>query len=165
MLDAVEPFGYVGFDSWRRMSCLAALLLLPLVARAEEHGHEHHAPHKGALIVLGEEFAHLELLLAADGKLTGYVLDGEAEKAVRVKPEKIELKIDKIGEQPAAMTVTLDTVANVLTGERAGDSSEFSATVDALKGAKTFEGMIVAITVRGKEFRDVKFKFPQGNEH
>ena len=42
--------------------------------------HEHHAPHHGALEVLGDEFAHVELVLdEKTGRLTAYVLDGEAE--------------------------------------------------------------------------------------
>ena len=52
-----------------------------------EH-HEHTAPHGGALVGLGKEFAHVELVLEkATGKLTGYVLDGEAEKPVRLRAE------------------------------------------------------------------------------
>ena len=50
-----------------------------------EGGHEHVAPHGGALVELGEELAHLELVHdPTTGTLTAYVLDGEAEQAVRV---------------------------------------------------------------------------------
>lgn len=136
---------------------LAALLL------GSAYAHEHKAPHKGTLIEFGEEFAHLELVLK-DGRLTGYVLDGEAEKAVRVKQKEIEIKIDKIEGKEKSVTVTLKAVANVLTGETEGDTSEFHATSDDLKKVKKFEASVSAMSVKGKEFKDVKFKFPEGNE-
>ena len=51
----------------------------------QAHHHEHTAPHGGTLVALGEEFGHLELLLNKEtGELTAYVLDGEAEKPVRL---------------------------------------------------------------------------------
>src|SRR6266699_3894920 len=93
------------------IACLAALTLLICgLARA----HEHHAPHKGTLVEFGEEFAHLELVLSKDGKLTGYVLDGEAEKAVRVKQKEIEIKISTIEGKEKSVTITLKATANVL---------------------------------------------------
>jgi hypothetical protein len=137
-----------------------ALLLIAGVSRA----HEHHAPHKGTLIEFGEEFAHLELVLSKDGKLTAYVLDGEAEKAVRVKQKEIEIKISTIEGKEKSTTITLKAAANVLTGETEGDTSEFHGQSDDLKKIKKFEAAITALTVKGKEFKDVKFKFPEGNE-
>ena len=126
--------------------------------------HEHHASHKGTLVECGEEFAHLELVLEKNGKLTGYMLDGEAENAQRVKQKEIEIKITSIDGKAQALTVTLKAVANVLTGESEGDTSEFAATVLALKDASKFEGSIGALNVKGADFKDVKFKFPEGNE-
>src|SRR5690349_11141156 len=100
--------------------------------------HEHHPPHKGTLIEFGEEFAHLELVLdAATGKLTAYALDGEAEKAVRVKQATIEIKITGIKDLPS---ITLKAQANDLSGEKVGDTSEFAATSDKLKNVKEFDG-------------------------
>ena len=59
-------------------------------------GHHHDAPHGGTLVVFGEEFAHIELLLEKKtGKLTCYVLDGEAKNGVRISQEKIKLNIEK----------------------------------------------------------------------
>jgi hypothetical protein len=124
--------------------------------------HEHHPPHKGTLIEFGEEFAHLELVLdPATGKLTAYALDGEAEKAVRIKQGTIEIKITGIKDLPS---ITLKAQSNALTGEKEGDTSEFSATSDRLKNVKEFDGVVAALTIRGKEFKDVKFNFPKGNE-
>ena len=50
------------------------------------HGHHHVAPHGGTLVVFGNEFAHLELVLDLSvGKLDAYFLDGMA--VMGVDPE------------------------------------------------------------------------------
>jgi len=126
--------------------------------------HEHHAPHKGTLVEFGEEFAHLELVIdSATGKISAYVLDGEAEKAIRVAQKEIEIKVLK-SEKSDAFTFSLKAQAVVLSGEKEGDTSEFAGASDKLKGLKVFDGTVSAITVKGKEFKDVKFNFPKGNE-
>jgi Flp pilus assembly protein TadD len=129
-------------------------------AAKKEAEHEHSAPHGGVLIELGEEFAHIEIVLdAATGKLTAYALDGEAEKAVRIKQNEIEVAV----ENPA-VTIKLAGVANTLTGETADDTSEFSGQSERLKGATDFNGIIKTISIKGKEFKNVAFNFPKGNE-
>jgi hypothetical protein len=126
----------------------------------KEVEHEHSAPHGGALIELGEEFAHVEIVLdASTGRLTAYALDGEAEKSIRIKQSEIEIAV----ENPAA-TIKLSGVANALTGETADDTSEFSGQSEKLKGATDFDGVIKTISIKGKEFKDVAFNFPKGNE-
>jgi Flp pilus assembly protein TadD len=132
----------------------------PAETTKKESGHEHSTPHGGALLELGEEFARLEFVLdATTGRLTAYALDGKAEKAVRVKQSSIEITIFN----PAAV-VKLYGVANSLTGESANDTSEFAGESDALKGASSFDGMIRAVTIRGRQFKGVTFSFPDGNE-
>jgi hypothetical protein len=153
---------------------LAASFTLLLSSSAlpadEEHHHEHTAPHGGTLVVLGDEFAHLELVLDPEtGSLTAYVLDGEAENAVRIAQESIEIKIkdSSVQDNGAATdgyTVSLKTVANVLTGETAGDSSEFEIQSDRLKGARKFGAVIRKIDIKGQRFTNVDFRFPEGNE-
>ena len=129
-------------------------------AAKKEGGHEHSAPHGGALVELGEEFAHVEIVLdAATGKVTAYALDGEAEKSVRVKQSEIEIAVKN-----PAVTIKLGGVANALTGEAAGDTSEFSGQSDRLKGATDFNGVIQTISIKGKQFKDVAFNFPKGAE-
>lgn len=126
--------------------------------------HEHTAPHGGTLVVFGDEFAHIELVLdQTTGKLTGYVLDGEAEKPVRLSQKTVELKIHR-EDIESDFTLQLSGVANVLTGETEGDTSEFAAQSDALKGASQFHVEIVSIAVKGQTFTDIDFKFPEGNE-
>jgi hypothetical protein len=146
---------------------LAALILAGCDAKEEAKKgkggkHEHQAPHAGTLVEFGEEFAHLELLLdVATGKLTGYVLDGEAEKPVKLDQKEIILKVKG---KPAEFTVTLAAVGNALTGEKPGDTSQFEGQCDALRGLKEFDAVVSRITIKGNSFSDVSFNFPKGNE-
>jgi len=109
---------------------------------------------------LGEEFAHIEIVLdAGTGKLSAFALDGEAEKSVRVKQSEIEVAVKN-----PAVVIKLGGIANTLTGETAGDTSEFSGQSDRLKGATDFDGAIKTISIKGKQFKDVEFNFPKGAE-
>ena len=133
-------------------------------AHESDAHHEHTAPYGGTLVVLGEEFAHVEFVLEkATGKLTGYVLDGEAEKPVRLSQGAIELKIDRLNSGHT-VALHLIAVANVLTGETQGDTSHFAGQSDELIGATEFHAAFVAIAVKGQTFVDVDFEFPDGNE-
>ena len=126
---------------------------------AVESGHEHKAPHGGTLVELGDEFAHVEVVLdAAAGTLTAYSLDGEAERAMRLPQPGMLVRFVLPGELPRE--VTLSGVSNALTGETATDTSQFHATIPALRGATTFEGSIKNIVVRGTRFDDVAFRYP-----
>jgi outer membrane murein-binding lipoprotein Lpp len=123
--------------------------------------HEHTAPHGGTLIVFGEEFAHLELVLdASNGALTAYALDGEAEKSVQIAQTEIEIEIEK----PKKFSVKLAAQENALTGEKKGATSEFRAASDELKNLNEFDAKIKSITIRGREFKNTHFNFPKGNE-
>ena len=138
-------------------------------AHNDGRGHEHTAPHGGTLIVLGDEFAHLELVLdPEEGTLRGYVLDGEAESPVRIEQREIEVTItvpDTGGDVPASeLPLRLSAVYNILTGEKKGDTSEFTVRTERLKGLKQFGAVITTITVNGREFQEVEFRFPEGNE-
>lgn len=126
------------------------------------HKHEHKAPRGGALVGFGEEFAHLEIVLdEKTGKITAYVLDGEAEKSIQIAQEKIEIEVDK----PKKVSLELMAVENALTGEKKGATSEFSTESEELKGLKDFDAVIKSVKVKGKEFTEEKFNFPKGNEH
>ena len=132
----------------------------------DEHHHKHHAPHDGTLVVLGEEFAHMEFVLDSEtGILTVYVLDGEVEKPIRIEQEKIDLQIITMSnKKPETSELILMAVSNVLTGEKIGDSSEFSTQSDKLINQNSFKVVVSGIKVKGVEFKAVEFSFPEGNE-
>ena len=153
-----------------RLVLSALLLSAPLLAatapehddhdHGHSHGHEHHAPHHGTLIALGEELAHLELVLDPErGELRAYSLDGEAEHAVPLKQTELRLRVVK-----PAVELKLVAQANELTGEKPGQSSEFVGSNPLLKNLKEFDASLVQIDIVGQNFQNVRFKFPQGNE-
>lgn len=131
------------------------------------HHHHHVAPHGGTLVVLGDESAHLELVLEPDGELTVYLLDGEAEKPVRTDQTSIEIEITPKSTDTirAKFTETLAAVASPLTGETVGDSSEFRLKSEKLVGWESFDCRIKAVRLRGQALEDIRFPFPEGNDH
>lgn len=138
-----------------------------------DHGHHHHhhaekGPHGGALVAIGEDAAHLELVLDAEaGKLTAYVLDGEAKNPVSVKQESLTIAFTlptagaKKDEIPEPSTITLTAVDP----NDAGEAKEFAGQSDELKNAKEFDAALTALTVGGKEHKGINFNYPKGNEH
>lgn len=129
---------------------------------AEEHHHEHTAPHGGTLIEIGEEAAHLEVLLDWDkGLLTIYMLDGEAEHPVRLSANDFQMTIEAGGEP---FTLTLNAVADELTGETIGDTARFQAASEKLMGIQSFKATVKSLDMRGHQLDNFEFKFPEGNE-
>lgn len=131
---------------------------------SHDHGHHHHtAPHGGTLVVLGDEAAHVELVLdAATGSLTAFVLDGEAEKAIRIAQENLKLHIGG-RDVPTTFTMTLNAIENPLTGEKKGNTSQFGAAAHELKGKGKFTVTLESITLRGVTFKNTTSPFPEGN--
>ena len=125
-------------------------------------GHQHMAPHGGTAVELGHEEFHLELVLdPAAGRLTGYVLDGELEKFIRITASSVRVVARvKEGDQ----SLDLLAVANPATGEKVGDTAQFEVTADWLKTTPRFDARLTEVTIRGKTYRDVPFNFPKGNE-
>lgn len=119
--------------------------------------HEHVAPHGGSLVELGDELAHVELVLDPSlGRITAYVLDGEAEQPVRIAQPALVLAFDA----PASLAgrrLELKPRASVLTGERPGDASEFAVADEGLRDHGQVSGRLVEIAVRGQTFRDAAF--------
>jgi hypothetical protein len=150
-------------------------------------GHEHHhhshgekGPHGGALVAIGDDAAHLEVVLDAEtGKVTAYVLDGSAENPVSIKVEQLELaftiehehahdeKDAKDGDKPAGGESLPETGTLILVAVEPGadGTAVFSGESADLKGAEEFDAVLSAITIGETEFKNVKFNYPEGNEH
>lgn len=129
----------------------------------EGHDHHHHdAPHGGTLVTFGDHFAMMELVLdAKTGKLTAYVLDKEAEKSTIPDSKSVKMDIE-IGKEKVSLELV--GVANSLTGETKDKTSQFAASSEKLKGQKKFKATIPSFKVLGKEFKNVSFPFPEGND-
>jgi hypothetical protein len=155
---------WIRATGWMSAVSVLALAMEGCDAKAQEKGgkHEHKPPHNGTLVVFGNEFAHLELVLdPATGTLDGYLLDGEAENPIRAVEKSVALKL-KTGA--SVFELTLRPVENKLTGETVGDTSQFQGQADGLKGLKEFDGWVGNVLVKGKVFNNVWFNFPKGNE-
>lgn len=127
----------------------------------EEHGHHHEPLHKAegaGMKAIGDHFAHIEMVLKEDGKLILWLTDGGAEKSIRIHQKEIQIEVD-------GKTFSLNAVANSLTGESVGDTSQFEAIIAELKGKSGFEGKIKALTLKGKEFKDIQFHYPLDKDH
>lgn len=134
-------------------------------AQDDAHGHTHDAPHGGALVAIGDHFAHLEAVLDAEtGQLTLYILDGDVERGVRVAHEQLQLTIHEVDGESATFDLTLEPVASGLTGETVGDTSQFQAADDRLINAEQFTAELHSLTVRGQTIEDLEIHYPDGNE-
>ncbi len=140
----------------------AAILSLFFLPAAQVSAHEHHPPHHGTLVELGEEFAHVELLLdSSTGELDAFVLDGEAEDPVRISQPSIQIKVKGKG---GSYVMKLVPIADALTGEVVGNTSEYRGISKKLKGVNKFKGTIAYIKAKGEAFKNVWFLYPEGNE-
>ena len=137
------------------------------------HEHAEHGPHGGTLLAIGDDFAHLELVLDSDaGKLTAYVLDGQAAEPVLTTQVSLELafSLDSLekSENPQKKDELpeLDLVQLLPVGGSAPTgASEFAGQTDKLKGAAEFEGVLENLVIGTRKFTEIRFKFPEGNEH
>src|SRR4051812_27479228 len=101
--------------------------------------HEHHPPHGGTAIVLGNEAYHVELVADPQhDRMTAYVLDGEMENFVRAKAPAFEVVASVGGEK---RPLDFRAMPNPATGETVGDSSQFEAHADWLKKTPTFDAV------------------------
>jgi len=124
--------------------------------------HEHHPPHGGVPVVLGDEAYHLELILdPAEGKLQAYLLDGELENFVRSAAPSLEITATVAG---ARQSLVLRAVANPATGETVGDTSLFEGRADWLRTVGHFDAVLESLTIRGTTFTHVAFNYPKGND-
>lgn len=142
----------------------------PAPQRAVDHAHSHAhaAPHGGLLVEIGDHFASLEVVADLQlGKLTVYVYDGCAEHTIRLAQPQIAmtLVLPPADGEPAgrAIVVALDAVANPLTGETVGDTSEFAAEVPQLVGQERFAAVVGDLEIRGVLVTGVEFTYPDGD--
>lgn len=115
-------------------------------------------PHGGSVVALGTA-GHLEFVHdPSSGLLTAYVLDAAGTTVTRIPAKAITVEVTPAGGK--AVTVTLASTANGLTGDTVGNSSQFGGTNAALKGVTAFAGVVKEATVGGQSFKDVAFSYP-----
>jgi hypothetical protein len=99
----------------------------------------------------------------ATGRLTVYLLDGEAEAALRSRQVEIEARVERLdidgrplGGVPP-LKLRLAPVASALTGESVGDASQFVAAHETLRGHARIRGVLARVEARGQAFDEVAF--------
>ncbi|MCW5558079.1 MAG: hypothetical protein KIT22_09660 [Verrucomicrobiae bacterium] len=121
-------------------------------------GHAHEPKYGGKLIELGEHEGNVELVLdPAAGKLTLYVLDAHAENFVRLPLETISVTAEATD---GPKTLVLKPVANPVTGETPGNTSQFEGVEEWLKTSPKLTGRIPELPVKSKTYRDIAFQLP-----
>lgn len=123
----------------------------------------HSAPHEGALTPLDKKHsAHVELLAEeTSGILTLFVLDKHARDGVRIQQPQISLQLNlKAGET----SLTLDAKESFLSGETAGDASQFEVRSPALVGAKKFRGTLDRLAIGEEVYENIPLSYPDGTE-
>jgi len=125
----------------------------------EDDDHAHSAKYGGTLVEVGDHVGQMEFLLdPATGKLTVYAMDGHAENPVRLA--WTEFKFDVVVGDAAPVAVAALPVASPLTGETVGDSAQFEAMVEALKGAEKFKVQVPPFEYRGVQVGAMSFDYP-----
>ena len=118
-------------------------------------------PHGGTPIVVGDEAFTIELVREpGSGTLRAYVLDGELEGFVRIAAQQLSLEVEWQGGRKV---LALKPVADLATGETAGDTSLFETRTDWLKKAGRFKGVFRNLRIHDQDFPAVAFSFPEGN--
>ncbi|PKO17392.1 hypothetical protein CVU37_07815 [candidate division BRC1 bacterium HGW-BRC1-1] len=123
----------------------------------------HEAPHEGALTPLDKmHTAHVELLAEeTSGILTLFVLDKYARDAVRVQQPTILLEL---ALEAGDTSLTLQAKESFLSGETAGDASQFEIRTPQLVGVKEFKGVLDKLTIDDVVFEKIPLSYPDGTE-
>ncbi len=134
---------------------------------AEAHaGHHHTAPHGGLLVPFGDHGGNLEIVFdSGSGKVQIFVLDGCADDYVRISQSTIDLVIQRVNpdKQKTAepekkiLRLSLNAVADPLSGETVGDTSAFSLQTDLLLGVEKFYGIVKLLDFKGVKFERIGF--------
>lgn len=130
----------------------------------QEHAHASHGPHDGAIIELGDENYHAELVHGeATGKVTVYILDSAAKNAVPIEASEITVNVQQ-GEQGRQFKLAAEPDA----GDSAGKSSRFSSTEAELGAALDAEEAKAALVleIAGVQYRgEIAHDHEVGHEH
>lgn len=98
----------------------------PAGEKAHDHDHGAHGPHGGALVELGDDEYHAEVLCdAAAGDVTVYILDGSAKSPVSIDAPEVVINFVRGGE-PAERRIP----AAPQEGDPPGKSSRFVSSKD-----------------------------------
>lgn len=118
-------FASLGFLAVAALGCGPATKPLAPAPPKEVHNHPEHGPHGGELIELGKEEYHAELVHdEATKKVTIYLLDHEAKKAVAIEAGEVAFNLIPSGQPPKQFKLPAVREES----DPAGKSSRFELT-------------------------------------
>lgn len=125
----------------------------------KDHAHAHTAKYGGALVAIGDHFAHLEFVFdKSTGKLTMHVWDGEVEKPIFLDAPQIEVTV-----KAPAVTISLEAKESENAGWRVGHSPSFEGQAEQLKGVESFDAVVTEVTIKGQSHKDLAFNSVKGD--
>ncbi len=114
--------------------------------------HAHIAPNGGVLVELGEEFAHLELVVdPVNNKVICYVFDGALKFGLKANQATIEAEIK---DSEVNKTILFKAVANVLASNTENESSQYEADLK-MESKSKISLIIKKITVNNRSFENI----------
>jgi hypothetical protein len=132
--------------------------------QTHHHHHAEHGPHGGAIVVIGEEAAHVEVVLdSKTGELTAYVYDEDLKNPVWVKQAELTMAVTLESEDKSALPESAVILLKARETKE-GAAHEFFAVVPRLKGSEEFDGVLESIIIDGTTHKSVQFAYPEGNE-
>jgi len=124
---------------------------------AAAHGHAHTAQQGGVLAELGDEEFHLEFTHGdGPGVLRAFVMDGEAEKFVRLDLPSFAATV-RSGDRD--YPVVFQATASGDTGEKVGDTALFEAAT-GLPGKPAVTITVPVLPLKGRAYRDITVTLP-----
>lgn len=111
--------------------------------------------------MLGNHAFQIEVLPnREEGRIDLYVLDGDAERFVRIEALELEARATA-GQREWALTFR--AMENEATGETLGSTSHFTVQVEELAGLAEFELSFDRLEMLGQVFEDVRIPYPHGS--
>lgn len=123
-------------------------------AKEKKGHHEHTAPNGGSLIVIGEEFAHIEMLPQVEkGQIVCYIYDADLKFGEKAEQGVIECAMTYTEMQEPLSLEFLSSVDELASNTK-DNSSEFVAKVD-LNGKTNIKLQLKSVKLKGKTFHDI----------
>ena len=116
-------------------------------------------PHGGTPVAVGKHKYNLEFVRDADaGAMQAYLMDAHFEKFVSVPETNFTLLAKIEGREERAEFRQLPAIPP----SPNGSSYQFAARGEWIKMATNFEAVIPTITLKGRTYTNIAFRFPEG---
>lgn len=143
---------------------VAVIIMSGLAAGCHKHEHADKQdptgpPHGGTPVAVGKHKYNLEFVRDGDaGAMQAYLMDAHFEKFVSVPETNFTLLAKIEGREERAEFGQLPAIPP----SPDGSSYQFAARGEWIKMATNFEALIPTITLKGRTYTNIAFRFPEG---